>query len=300
VDYQVGFSAFMGGTLCLFAVAAGVFRREYAPTADVRVLLLAVVGYALMMFVAAQNGFLTAALLLLGLASMRRRPALAGVAFACLTVKPQLGLLIPLLLVFDRNWRALAWSAALTVLLVGVSTALFGLASWSAYLTDTLSYQRSVMTDWYGIFLRMMPTVFGSMRSLGFSPAVALQAQVPVMVCALGAVLWLLWRERDPLRRAFTVLCGTFLVTPYAFNYDMGGLCVCAALLAGQPSATGSRPLSPLPIALVAAIPAAVTNLGRMGLPCTPLILAAGLMALIVAARPIKAHAVETPVSAPL
>jgi hypothetical protein len=129
------------------------------------VLLLALLGFVLMMLVAAQNGFMTSAALLFGLAWMKRRPALAGLAFACLTVKPQLVFLIPVLLAFDRNWLALLWSAVFTIVLLALSVLLFGLESWGAYLTDTLAFQRSVMTDWYGIFLRMMPTVFGSMRT---------------------------------------------------------------------------------------------------------------------------------------
>jgi len=294
VDYKVGFVAFMTSTFLLFVFAAAAFRREYAQTSDLRILLLAVISYVLMMFVAAQNGFLTAALLLLGLAFMRARPVLAGIAFGCLTIKPQLGLLIPVLLAFDRNWRTAAWSVLVGVLLVALSAALFGVASWSAYLTDTLAYQRSVMTDWYGIFLRMMPTMFGSMRTLGFSPAIAAQAQLPVTIVGLAAVLWLLYRERDGLRRAFAITCGTFLVTPYAFNYDMGALCVCAALLAGRAHEPESGALRRLPIALVAVIPAAVMNLGRAGVPITPLILAVGLLALAVAARRVSARPVGT------
>lgn len=299
LDYKAGFVVFMTSTLLLFAFAVAVFRREYAPTSDLRILLLAVMSYVLMMFVAAQNGFLTAALLLLGLAFMRKRPMLAGIAFGCLTIKPQLGLLIPVLLAFDRNWRTAAWSMLVAVSLVALSAALFGVASWSAYLTDTLAYQRSVMTDWYGIFLRMMPTMFGSVRTLGFSPATAAQAQLPVTIFGLAAVLWLLYRERDGLRRAFAITCGTFLVTPYAFNYDMGALTVCAALLAGRAQVPESGALARLPIALVAAIPAAVMNLGRAGVPIAPLVLAAGLLALVVAARRVSSRPVGTLTSVP-
>lgn len=155
------------------------------------------------------------------------------------------------------------------------------------------------MTDWYGIFLRMMPTVFGSVRTLGFLPAFAAQVQAPVTIAAAATVLWLLYREPEPLRRAFAVTCGTFLVTPYAFNYDMGALCVTAALLAGADPVAAGR-LRLLPIALVAASAAAVMNLGRANLPLTPLILAAGLGALVVAARRVSVlPAREMPVSEP-
>jgi hypothetical protein len=297
-SYKTGLVAFLGLTLALFVFAVVIFKRQLAPRADSRVLILALFGYVLMMLVAAQNGFLTGAALLLGLAWMRPRPVLAGLAFACLTIKPQLGLLIPVLLVFDRNWPALIWSAIFTAVLVALSVALFGIDSWVAYLTDTLGYQRTVMTDWYGIFLRMMPTVFGSVRSLGFSPTVAAQAQLPVTLAATGAVLWLLYRERDALQRAFVVTCGTFLITPYAFNYDMGALSACAALLAGTGRA-GSR-VATVTLAVVAAICAAVTNLGRANLPCTPLVLAAGLLAVAALSRRVSVPASrEMPVSEP-
>ena len=210
---------------------------------------------------------------------------LAGIAFACLTVKPQLGLLIPVLLVFDRNWRAFFWSAVCTAVLVLLSVAAFGVDSWTAYLTETLEYQRSVMTDWYGIFLRMMPTVFASMRTLEFSPAQAAQVQLPVTLIAAAAILWLLHRQRDGLHRAFVVTCGTFLITPYGFNYDMGALSVCASLLAVETLGRG-RKLTAVSIAVIAAISAAVMNLGRAGLPITPLVFAIGLGTLVVATRP--------------
>ncbi len=299
VGYKAGFVVFLAGTFALFALGVFVFKRELAPRADARVLLLAVFGYVLLNLVAAQNGFLTAAALLLGLALMKRRPILAGVAFACLTIKPQLGLLIPVLLAFDRNWAAFLWSAVFTAVLVLLSAFLFGLESWSLYLTETLAYQRFVMTDWYGIFLRMMPTVFGSVRTLGFSPSVAAQAQWPVSVAAAAVVLWLLYRERDGLRRAFMVTCGTFLITPYALNYDMGALSVCAALLATE-WANGPRRVSAVPIAMVAAFSAAVMNLGRAGMPLTPLVLAIGLGVLAVAAREgSAAPSAAAPASAP-
>ena len=45
-----------------------------------------------------QNGFYTAALLIGGLMCLDRRPVLAGVLFGILTIKPQLGLLLPVIL----------------------------------------------------------------------------------------------------------------------------------------------------------------------------------------------------------
>ncbi len=284
LPYEAALIAFMAATFAVFCGSVVVFRRTYAPDSAAGVLLLALTPYVVMMFVAAQNGFLTAALLLYGLAAMKRRPALAGMAFAALTIKPQLGLLVPVLLAFDRNWAAVAWSAVLASALILLSVAFFGAESWHAYLTDTLSYQRSVMTDWHGIFLRMMPTVFGSARSFGMSPETAFALQWPVSVLAATLVAWLFWREADPLRRAFVLGTGTFLVSPYAFNYDMGALAVAAALLLGSGRVPGDR-FAQLSVGIVAVIPAAVTNLGRAGLPVVPVILAAALVTIVMDVR---------------
>lgn len=284
LPYQVAMAVFLLISGVLFMAAVTLFRRVYAPQSDAALLWLALAAYMLMMVAATQNGFLTSAALLFGLGLMERRPVLAGLAFACLTVKPQLGFLIPLLLIFSRNWRTVGWSAFFTAILIGLSAALFGVDSWRAYLADTLAYQRSVMTDWYGIFLSMMPTVFGGVRSLGLPPGLALQMQLPVSIFAAALVVWILRNETDPLRRIFAVTGGTFLITPYAFNYDMGALSAVAAMLAGSNYAPARRP-AVMVIAVIAAIPAAVTNLGRANLPITPLILAAALIVLAAEAR---------------
>ena len=88
--------------------------------------------------------------------------------------------------------------------------------------------------------------------------------------------LWLLWRERQPLRRAFIVVCGTHLITPYAFNYDMGALSVVAALLAI--SGTLHSRTEVVVTSAVAVSAGAVFSLGTALLPVTPVVLAAGLL----------------------
>lgn len=282
LDYELALAVFLAGTLALFVAAVLVFRANLAPQSNGAIVACALFGFVVMQLDATQNGFLTAAFLLFGLAWMKERPLLAGFAFACLTIKPQLGFLIPVLLLWDRNWLAFAWSAGFTAALVAASVALFGIESWGAYLTDTLAYQRTVMTDWYGVFLLMMPTAFGGARALGATPDTAMLIQWPVSIAAAGLVAWLLSRERDPLHRCFIVVCGTFVITPYAFNYDMGALSAIAAMVASAPTMAGRRAAATV-IAGVAALSAIVVNLGRAGLPIAPLLLIVGL--LLVAPR---------------
>ena len=117
-------------------------------------------------------------------------------------------------------------------------------------------------------------------HQFGFSPETAFSLQWPVSVASLVMILWALWKERDPLRRSFVVTIGTFLVSPYAYNYDMGALTVVAAILLGSRQAPSSRP-SQLAVGMVAVLAAVVMNLGRAGLPVAPAILAAALVAIV-------------------
>jgi hypothetical protein len=278
LGYKLSMIVFLGSTFALFLFSVVVFRNRYASDSNRAILMLALTSYAMMMVDTAQNGFLTSALLLLGFAWMGSRPALSGLAFGLLTIKPQLGLLVPLLLLLDRNWRTIAWASAWSVVLVVLSAVLFGWQSWFAYATETVQYQQFVMTGWTGVFLPMMPTAFGSMRTLGLTPEIAQLVQWPVSVLSAALVVWLLWKDRDPLRRVFALTCGTFLVSPYGFNYDMGALAVIAACLVGSNRVTSNRAL--IALSVVAALPAAVMNLGRTGIPVAPLLLAAALLAL--------------------
>ena len=79
-------------------------------------------------------------------------------------------------------------------------------------------------------------------------------------------------------------MCGTLLITPYAFNYDMGALCVIGALAASSPKIASHRAAATV-MAAVAGLAAIVTNLGRAGLPVAPLVLAIGLMVLVPRGR---------------
>ena len=42
-----------------------------------------------------------------------------------------------------------------------------------------------------------------------------------VATLAVAAVVWTYWRRRDPVLSVALFVTATFLVTPYAFNYDM-------------------------------------------------------------------------------
>jgi hypothetical protein len=298
LPYLAALTSFLLATLALFIYGAHSFRKSLAPSASPGLTAMALVAFAVTMVATTQNGFLTAGLTLLALANMYSRPAIAGLALACLTVKPQLGILFPLLVLLDRNWRLLGWTAAFTALWVAASTFFFGTESWRAFFLQVLPYQNFVMHGWEGLFLRMMPSLFGSLRTLGIDPALALKVHLVFAVLAFASVAWLLVRLRDPLARAFVLLGGTLLVTPYSFNYDMGAFAVVGALLAQSPVIHAKRAKATL-VGFMAVLPAIVTQLGLSGYPLAPLLIAGALAVVAVeylrAERPVTATGLTTP-----
>jgi hypothetical protein len=168
-----------------------------------------------------QTGFLLTALLAGGLIQLDRRPNLAGVLFGMLTIKPQLGVLLPLMLLLTGHWRTIAAAAATTVALFAATTIAFGPQVWTAYVNDAMPMQTKVVVDGFSHYMVHMPTAFMNAKTAGLSLTTAIGIQVMVSAITVAAVTWTFWRRRDrDLSNALLVIA-IFTVTPYAFNYDM-------------------------------------------------------------------------------
>ena len=274
--YEIALVLFLLSTFALFVAGAEALRRADAPSADRLVVAVTLAAYASVNLAAGQNGFLTGALLLFGLAFRGRRPVIAGLVFGLLTVKPQLGLLIPLLLLIERDWATMFWSGVFTVVFFALSVGVLGAGTWHSYLTVTAIEQQDVLTEWTGIFLHMMPTAFSAARSLGLDPALAADVQWPVSIAIAIITIWLFFRDGSRLGRSFTLLCATFLVSPYGFDYDMGALAVVAAIIVT--SGNGLGRMSSLALTAVALLPALVLPLGLLGAPVAPILLSLALL----------------------
>lgn len=216
---------FLALTAIVFLHSVSVFERRIAP--PVAALLVA---FIICNLVLAQNGFLMAALMLYGLGLRDRSPIWAGIAFGLLTVKPQLGILVPIVLLFGSNWVVIGSAAITALLLAATSVLLFGIDSWRGYAQFNLPYQASVMTDFSGTFLFMMPSLFGSLRSLGIDSAVAMKLHLVFASVAFILFLIGLVRLKDAFARSLLLLVASFLISPYSLVYDMGALSAVAAI----------------------------------------------------------------------
>jgi alpha-1,2-mannosyltransferase len=168
-----------------------------------------------------QNGFLVTALLVGGLIVLDRRPILAGVLFGILTIKPQLGLLLPIMLVLTGRWRTIFAAAATVVVLFAATSLVFGFKVWTAYIQDALPTQRAMVLDDIHNYMVHMPTAFMNARIAGLPVAVCFAIQAVFSGLTLVAVVWTFWRKRDPVLSNTLLITAIFTVSPYTFNYDM-------------------------------------------------------------------------------
>ena len=172
-----------------------------------------------------QNGFVTGTLLYLGVRFADSRPVLAGICFGLLTTKPQLGLLIPLVLLLRGYWATILWAGLTAAAIVGLSLLAFGTGMWTGYFEHVVPYQRYIAEETGGIFLRMMPTAFAMGRVNGLEADTAMLLQAPFSMVAVGLTVWTFRKPRQTpeLERALLMVC-IFMMTPYIFNYDMTAL----------------------------------------------------------------------------
>lgn len=168
-----------------------------------------------------QNGFLTAALLIGGLANLDRRPTLSGILFGILTIKPQFGLLLPVMLVLTRRWRVIAATVATIAVLAAATSIWFGPDIWLDYVRKVSPQQHWLLTKGGGLLVPMVASAFVNGRMIGLPLAADWVIQAVVSAAALAMVVWTFWRRRDPVLSLALFVTATFLFSPWMLNYDM-------------------------------------------------------------------------------
>jgi len=181
-----------GFALFLYAARSGGVERKH-------LLFVAVAPAVAINVFIGQNGFFTAALLIFGLVNLDRRPVLAGALFGILTIKPQLGLLLPVLLVVSGRWRSIISAAVTTATLVAATSWLYGADIWMAYLRNVVPVQHFLQEHGNGMLFLQIPSAFYAGRMVGLPIAVDWALQVVVSAAALAAVIWTFRRRRDPV-----------------------------------------------------------------------------------------------------
>jgi hypothetical protein len=255
----------LGLLIFLYAAWAGGVERKH-------LLFIAVAPAVALNVFFGQNGCFTAALLIAGLANLDHRPTLSGVFFGILTVKPQLGLLLPLVLVLTGRWRTVL-VAAVTTAAMGAATAwLYGAGIWSLYLEQVVPMQRYLQEHGQGLLFLTIPSFFYGARLIGLPVSVGWAVQALAAGLTVVAVIWTFWRRRDPALSTAFLVTSIFLVTPYAMNYDMVVFGWVLALLRQRAS---QEPIDHYLVMAVWTLPVSMMLGGLACIPLGPLVLSA-------------------------
>jgi len=224
VPFRVAFILWSAAGVALFTAATLAFFRGRP------IVLLALLASpaALLNGATGETAFFTSALLFAGFAALPARPLLAGIAFGLLTLKPQLGVLIPIFLLARGEWRAIVAATLTAALLVALSCAAFPPGMWLLWARTLPAYQSQYFTAG-GLNLNIIVTPAANLVALGAAPVIAWAAQLLCTLVVAGCVFLAARRAPYPLAVA-ALLTGSFLAVPHAYAYDAITLTAAMAL----------------------------------------------------------------------
>ena len=176
---------------------------------------------------AGQTSLLLGGMILLGLHSLEKRPAVAGIILGIATaIKPQILILLPLALLISRDWRALFFWAASGTVMVLSATALFGPAVWLDWIVALGKFQ--TLFESSDTLVRNSITPYAAAQRMGLaSPAIIAAAAIP----AIAGIWWTFRQESSVAHRLIALVGGALLISPYAMNYELALLA--PAIVAG-------------------------------------------------------------------
>ncbi len=219
--------AFDGLSLLLLVGVLRLARQPWGLVAAV-----AVSPVSLENLLEGQNAALLTALIGGAVLLVGARPRLAGALAGLASVKPQLGVTLPLFLL--RRSRVAFGVAVAAALGLGVASWLaFGAGAWAAFWTVTRPAMSNVLlTGKPPEFAGGLISVFATFRFLGVHAALVIQG-----IFTIGAVV-VAARTRNPV----TVLVLSALASPYLHDYDLLGVALAVALMTRNGMRNGFAP----------------------------------------------------------
>lgn len=166
-----------------------------------------------------QNALFTASLMLLAVFHAKSRPLLAGGAAALLTLKPQLGLLLPILFLAGGHWRAFAAAALGSLLIWGGSVLWLGAATWMAFF-EFLGVISGSVTDG-AMPLYKMVNIYAAARLASVPDTLALLLAGLSYLAAAAALVWTCRKTDAPHWRYAVLASATLLTAPYSMYYEL-------------------------------------------------------------------------------
>ncbi len=278
LPYPLALLLWLALSLGAFAWAARPWLRDAGLAWGIAVLLPS----TLVCLWAGHYGLIFGALWLGAWRLLDSRPATAGVLVGLMAVKPHLAVLMPLMLLIRRDWRAIGGAALTVGALVVASAVVFGPELWRTYLAQTSGDQIALVEASRAFFVKMMPTLTPALIANGVSVSTAWALQALLALATVAALIVFMPEGYEDAAMASAV--ATFLILPYGFNYDLTVVGLAAAL-AFHRALADRRYLTAAIAAATLILPAALIALNKKGVWVAPLILALFLAALLREAR---------------
>ncbi|WP_316177483.1 MULTISPECIES: glycosyltransferase family 87 protein [unclassified Bradyrhizobium] len=288
----VAYVCWISVTFALYGLAT--LGRDWRPLTS---LALLAAPTTLINAITGQNGFLSAALLIGGLRLLASHPIIAGALLGLLAYKPQFVLLMPVVLLASRNWRAILSAIATTVIVAVVTSAVLDPWIWLEWIVKFPSYQAQLQANQASLD-HMMPTVIAGLHALGAPPPIGYLVQL-LLSCSIVVMVWDAWRRGMTEQAIALVAVGSVIATPYAMIYDMPMVAAGIAIHWNARSDAG-EPIAPQEIGLVIALGACLLAMIVHSVPLAAAILLV-LLALSIAGvfdrsgRPLPALDVAPP-----
>lgn len=200
----------------VFALALRIPARD-VPGGMVFMLCAPVTMFLLML---GQNSLLMVALLLGALEAIRRdRVVLAGLLIALMTLKPQLGLAIPVALAFGGYWRVIMWATIFSAAIIAVTLIFPGPDYWMAFFNALREGAEKVRGD---NLEALMVSIYGNSVVNGLPEDLAFKVQILVSVMVAGGLGWIWASHSLTFDLKAAALCfSILLMTPYAIYYEL-------------------------------------------------------------------------------
>jgi alpha-1,2-mannosyltransferase len=226
-----------------------------------------------------QNAFLTIALFAAGLLTLDRRPWLAGLAFGALVCKPQLAIMLPIMLVAGKRWQTIISAGATALILCLTTTLLFGAEIWHAFLTNA-AFGRTMLEEL--VDYAKLQSVFAAVRLVGGGIHLAYGVQGISAILSIGTLVWIGWHTRDSDTMGAATAAATILASPYLFDYDLMLLAIPIAYLYRRSCVTGFLPGEKFLVACAYTLPLIARPIATYAhVPLTPLVAVALLTSLL-------------------
>lgn len=167
-----------------------------------------------------QNSLVWLSVLLAALAALRSgRAVVAGVLIGCLTLKPQLGLMIPFALLAAGQWRTLFAATGTAIALAVLPTLVVGLEYWPRLAEVMAEHADRMVLLVNDLVLTVSPFSLATLMGLSTSTALVLQGGMTALAALSVFLFWRSGRIGFDAKAAL-LLIAILLSAPYLWYYE--------------------------------------------------------------------------------